>query len=212
MNLIWHGHSCFEMDYESGLRVLTDPFDDHVGYPLCTAEVDIVTNSHAHGDHNYLASVRGNYARINRPGRFVFEEIAITGVPAYHDDQNGAKRGRNILFIFEAEGLKIAHLGDLGHMPGGAQIEALENLDVMLVPIGGFYTIDTPTALSLIALVKPKIAVAMHFKTKSINFPVSDEAEFVRRAGAQYAHSRGIELTRGNIATYPGAIVLDYPE
>ncbi|MGI6239932.1 MAG: MBL fold metallo-hydrolase [Christensenellales bacterium] len=212
MKLIWHGHSCFEMDFAGGPRVIADPFDEKVGYPLCTAQADIVTNSHAHMDHNYNASVGGDFTRLNRAGTFAFSDITITAVPSFHDDAGGAKRGANLLFLYEAEGLKIAHLGDLGHMPDDAQFAALENADVMLLPIGGYYTIDTPTALSLIARAKPRVAVAMHFKTPAMDFPISDERAFAAATGAHYPRAREIEITRANLHSLPAAIILDPPQ
>lgn len=211
MKLIWHGHSCFEMDFEGGPRVIADPFDAKVGYPVCKAEADVVTNSHAHMDHNYIAELAGNFSRLNRPGRFVFEDLIVTGVESFHDAEGGAKRGPNILFLYEAEGLKIAHLGDLGHMLDEAQFTALADLDVMLIPIGGFYTIDTETAVEIVRRAKPRIAVAMHFLTAPMKFPISDEKRFVQLTGARYVGTKEIKITRGNIGEMAGAIVLEYP-
>ncbi len=211
MKLIWHGHSCFEMDFKGGPRVIADPFDEKVGYPVCRAEADVVTNSHAHMDHNYIAELGGNFARLNRPGRFAFEDLTITGVKSFHDAEGGAKRGPNIIYIYEAEGLRVAHLGDLGHMPDDAQFAALSNLDVMLIPIGGFYTIDTGTAAEIIRRAKPRVAVAMHFLTPAMKFPISDEAQFVGLTGAHRVGAREIEVTRETIGQLPGAVILDYP-
>lgn len=211
MKLIWHGHSCFEMDFRDGPRVVADPFDEKVGYPVCRAEADVVTNSHAHMDHNYIAELGGNFSRLNRPGRFAFEDLTVTGVKSFHDAEGGAKRGPNIIYIYEAEGLRVAHLGDLGHMPDDAQFAALSNLDVMLIPIGGFYTIDTGTAVEIIRRAKPRVAVAMHFLTPAMKFPISDEAQFVALTGACRIDGQEIEVTRENIEQLPGAVILDYP-
>jgi L-ascorbate metabolism protein UlaG (beta-lactamase superfamily) len=211
MKLIWHGHSCFEMDFANGPRVIADPFDEKVGYPVCRAEADVVTNSHAHGDHNYVAGLSGDFARLNRPGRFAFEDLTVTGIKSFHDAEGGARRGPNIIFIYEAEGLRIAHLGDLGHMPDDAQFAALSGLDLMLIPIGGYYTIDTRTAVEVIRRAKPRVAVAMHFLTPVMNFPISDEKQFVELTVAKYACAQEIEITRENVGGLPGAIVLEYP-
>ncbi len=209
MKLIWHGHSCFEMDFKNGPRVIADPFDEKVGYPVCRAEADIVTNSHAHMDHNYIAELTGNFSRLNQPGSFVFEDIAIAGYRSFHDDAAGQKRGSNLVFLYEAKDLKIAHLGDLGHMPDDALFAALSGLDVMLIPIGGFYTIDTPTAVEIIRRAKPRVAVAMHFRTPRINFPIADEKQFVELTGAQFVGAREVEITKGEL---PRAMVLEWPK
>lgn len=211
MKLIWHGHSCFEMDFANGPRVIADPFDEKVGYPVCHAEADVVTNSHAHMDHNYIAALSGNFTRLNKPGRFEFEDLTVTGVKAYHDAEGGAKRGSNIVFLYEAEGLKVAHMGDLGHMPDDALFAALSGLDVMLIPIGGFYTIDTPAAVEIIRRAKPRVAVAMHFLTPAMKFPISDEKQFVQLTRARYVGAREIEITKENVGEMPEAVVLAYP-
>lgn len=208
MKLIWHGHSCFEMDFANGLRVIADPFDEKVGYPVCRAEADVVTNSHTHMDHNYIAALAGDFSRLNRPGRFEFEGLTVTGVKSFHDTEGGAKRGPNIIYVYEADGLKIAHLGDLGHMPDETQLAAISGLDLMLIPIGGFYTIDTPAAVEIIRRAKPRLAVAMHFLTPAMHFPISDEKQFVKLTGARYVGAQEVEVTHESA----GAVVLEYPE
>ena len=120
----------------------------------------------------------------------------VIGIPSCHDDAGGAKRGKNLLHIIEADGLRIAHLGDLGHLPDtDEQRQALSGLDVMLIPIGGFFTIDTPAAVRLIETCKPRCAIAMHFANAYCHFPVSDESEFVRLTGTQTLPNE-IELTK----------------
>lgn len=186
MKLKWHGHSCFELTLDNGAVIVTDPFDATVGYPLCEARADVALCSHGHFDHNYTASLRGAPQVITEPGEYALCGARITGVPSFHDDAGGAKRGENVIFTIEADGKKIVHLGDLGHLPDTeAQRRALSGADVLLVPIGGHFTIDTPTAVALIREVKPRAAIAMHFKNRYCQFPVSDEGEFMRLTRAQ---------------------------
>lgn len=210
MRLKWYGHACFGMKFAGGIRAVTDPFDGSVGYALCDAEADVVTISHGHFDHNYTAAVKGDFAKIDGVGNFEFDGLALRGMASYHDGEGGARRGSNIIYIFEADGLKIAHLGDLGHLPDEEQYAALAGADVLLIPIGGFYTIDTDMAVEIIDRVSPKIAVPMHFKTEAIDFPISDERKFVEKTGAKYWDGTEIEITKENIGGYPGAIVLKY--
>jgi len=210
MNIKWYGHSCFKLSFAQGPYVVTDPFDDHVGYSLCDATADIVTTSHGHGDHNYVESVQGRPTVLNRSGMFTFDDLLVRAVKSYHDTENGARRGDNLIFIFESDDLKIAHLGDLGHEPDLKQYAALEGTDVLLIPIGGYYTINTGTALQVIEHVKPKLVIPMHFNTDVMNFPITDEEQFVKATGAQYWDSTSIDITRENIDSLPNAVVLKF--
>ena len=178
MKLKWLGHSCFELTLPCG-AIVTDPYDDTVGYPPLHVRADAILSSHGHFDHNYFQAVDGDPV-----------------IPAFHDDVKGAKRGENLIHLIEADGLRVAHLGDLGHMPDtDAQKAALSNLDVMLIPIGGTFTIDTPTAVKLIKAFKPRCAIAMHFKNRYCHFKITDEAGFVRLTGATRLPNE-VEITK----------------
>ena len=184
MKLKWHGHSCFEITLDNGGVIITDPFDASVGYPLCTAKADVALSSHGHFDHNYFDSLKGDFQVINTEGVHEALGARITGVPTFHDDAGGAKRGSNLIFVIEADGVRLAHLGDLGHLPETpAQIEALTGLDVMLIPVGGHFTIDTPQAVAIVERFKPRAAIAMHFRNAYCGFPITDEKEFLRLTG-----------------------------
>ena len=196
MKLRWLGHSCFELTLDNGKVIVTDPYDDSVGYPPLRVRADAVLSSHGHHDHNFFQAVEGDPEIINAPGAFEACGAKITGVSSWHDDAGGKKRGANVIFIVEADGLRVAHLGDLGHLPDTAeQRAALAGIDVMLIPIGGFYTIDTPTAVALIEEARPRAAIAMHFQNRYCGFPISDESEFARLTGAARLPN-AIELTK----------------
>ena len=156
-----------------------------------------VLSSHDHFDHNHFEAVEGDPTIFNTPGVHEACGATITAVPSFHDEVRGAKRGKNLIFLIEAEGLRVAHLGDLGHQPDTDQQKAaLSNLDVLLIPIGGVFTIDTPEAVKLIETFKPRCAIAMHFKNRCCHFDISDEAEFVRLTGAKRLPNE-IEITAG---------------
>ena len=185
MKLKWLGHSCFELTLDNGKVLVTDPYDPSVGYPPLKARADAALSSHGHHDHNFFDALEGDPVIVNTAGVHEVCGARITGVPSCHDDAEGSKRGQNLIFVIEADGLKIAHLGDLGHLPQTEeQKAALAGLDLMLIPIGGFYTIDTPAAVRIIEACKPRCAIAMHFANDWCHFPISDEAEFVRLTGA----------------------------
>ncbi len=195
MKLKWLGHSCFELVLPGGV-IVTDPYDDSVGYPPLRVRADAVLSSHGHHDHNNFDAVSGDPVILNTPGVHEACGARITAVPAFHDELHGAKRGSNLVHLIEAEGLRIAHLGDLGHLPETEEQKAvLSDLDVMLIPIGGFFTIDTPTAVKLIEAFRPRCAVAMHFANRYCHYPVSDEREFVRLTGAATLPNE-IEITK----------------
>ena len=207
MKLKWYGHSCFGLTFADGTTLVTDPFDNTVGYPLCTARADAVLSSHDHFDHNHILSVSGSPRMINTPGSHEVGSARITGVASFHDPEQGTLRGKNVIFIIEADGLKIVHLGDLGHMPNAEQLAAIRSADLLLIPIGGTFTISTPQAVELIAQAAPRTAVAMHYQNDYCHFPITDADEFIRLTGAS-AMPNEIEITSD--ASLPAAIVMQY--
>ncbi len=210
MKLKWHGHSCFSLAFDGGATVVFDPFDESVGYPLCRVEADIALLSHDHFDHNHVQSLRGT-PQVVRDGapRELFG-LRIRGVDAFHDEVGGAKRGKNVLFVVEGEGLAIAHLGDLGHMLSEEQIAALGAVDILLIPIGGTYTLDAQQATELVRAVRPRVAIAMHFKTLLCNLAIADEREFMRLTGAKYLPNQ-LEIKAETLSELPAVAALLCP-
>lgn len=207
MKLKWLGHACFELTLDNGKVLVTDPYDDSVGYPPLRVQCDAALSSHGHHDHNYFEALEGNPEIVNTPGVHEICGATVTGVPSFHDDAGGSKRGQNLIFVIEADGLRIAHLGDLGHLPDTEeQKKALTGLDMMLIPIGGFFTIDTQAAVKIIETFKPRCAVAMHFANDYCHFPVSDESEFVRLTNATRL-PKEVEVTKEQPA---GCCVMAY--
>ena len=151
MKITFYGHSTFALEM-AGLTIVTDPCS--VGYPQKPARADVITESHQHFDHNDTTGIACPRV-LSTNGEWEIGGVSIATRSAYHDDQGGAKRGENLIFVFQGEGLSVAHLGDLGHVSG---VDGLQNIDVLLVPIGGFYTIDTSAAIQVIERVKPRIA------------------------------------------------------
>lgn len=181
MRIKWLGHACFKITSAKGVRILTDPFDDNVGYPLPQVEADIVTVSHQHFDHNFIDCVKGNFEVVSKVGNFYVKDINITGVHTYHDEENGKKRGDNIVYIFDVDGIRVCHLGDLGHVLSPAQVEMIGRVDVLLIPVGGIFTVDSEKAETIVKLLNPKIVIPMHYKTEPLKFNLDPVDDFVKR-------------------------------
>ena len=209
MKLKYYGHACFTLRFADGTTLAIDPFDESVSYAPCDAICDAALLSHDHFDHNHVQSLRGDFAVLREAGCYEVRNVRITAVHSFHDKEGGALRGRNLIFRIEGEGLTIVHLGDLGHMPDENQLRAMSGADVLLIPIGGTYTIDTPEAEALIRLAQPKHAVAMHFRTPDYDFNTSTCDAFARDMQAVHM-PREVEITAENLASLPETMILSY--
>ncbi|MBQ9950487.1 MAG: MBL fold metallo-hydrolase [Clostridia bacterium] len=182
MKIKWYGHSCFMLTSDSGVRILTDPCDPSTGYDISGVEADAVTVSHDHHDHNYLDAVKGDPVVIRDEKPTEVCDIKVQGVCTYHDDCGGKKRGKNIVFIFEIDGLRIIHAGDLGDISDPDLAKRIGKCDVLLVPIGGVYTIDAPQARAFANMLHAKVVIPMHYKTDALTFELGDVDTFVDHA------------------------------
>ena len=209
MKLKYYGHACFSLRFASGTTLVIDPFDERVTYAPCEESCDAAPLSHDHLDHHHVQSLRGDFATLREPGSYDVRGVRITAVPSFHDKRGGALRGRNLIFRIEGEGLTIVHLGDLGHMPDENQLRAISGADVLLVPIGGVYTIDTPEAEALLRLAQPKHAVAMHYSTPDYDFHTATSEVFARDMHAVQL-PREIVFTAENLESLPEAMILSY--
>ena len=165
-----------------------DPYDPATGYALGSVEADVVTCSHFHHDHHYTAAAAGDPVVIDKPGRHEVKGLTITGIPTWHDAEQGLRRGANTVFVIEVDGMRAVHLGDLGHMPGEAELAAIGRPDVLFAPVGGIYTIDAQQALSLAGIVKPRVMIPMHYFTPDVLFTLAPISELVRLAASWRLH------------------------
>ncbi len=179
MEITWLGHASFLIKDSKGRKLLTDPFDKSVGYQTFHEEVDLVSISHHHFDHDYIKELKGNPEIIDKAGLFYLCDIPIEGIPSYHDNSQGSKRGENIIFTFEMDGYKVCHLGDLGHELSQDYIIKLGNIDILLIPVGGNYTIDGKEAANIAKLINSRIIIPMHYKTPSLSFPLDGVETFI---------------------------------
>ncbi|MGJ8455777.1 MBL fold metallo-hydrolase [Pseudothermotoga sp. U03pept] len=179
MKITWFGHACFLIE-SSQLRILTDPFDSSVGYKVPNVMVDLITESHQHFDHNAHHLIKGKFEVIKEAGFHEFRGAKITGIKTFHDSESGVKRGQNIVFVFEIEGFRLVHLGDLGHVLSQPQVDQLKPVDVLFLPVGGSFTIDPNEAKKVLDQLQPHVAIPMHFKTRYIKFDIAPVEEFTK--------------------------------
>ncbi len=173
MTITYHGHSTFKIKGKRG-TVVTDPYDNYIGLTLPNMSADIVTISHDHKDHNAVSSLTGTARRKNpfivtESGEYEVGGISIFGVHTFHDANGGVERGSNQVFTSLVDGIKICHLGDLGHELTPEQLEEIGSVDVLLCPVGGVYTIDPEVAVKIIRAIEPGIVIPMHYKTEKHN-------------------------------------------
>ncbi len=169
MKIKYLGHASFLLRFKTA-KLITDPFDPKmVGLPFPRQEADIVTISHQHEDHNRADLVKGEPLVIDLPGEYEKKGVRIKGFLTYHDKKKGAERGENIIFKIESEGISILHCGDLGHVLSDEQVEALGKVDILLVPVGGFYTIEPEEAVELVNKIEPAIVIPMHYNHEKLN-------------------------------------------
>ena len=205
MKIEYFGHSCFLMRSEGGVRFLTDPYTG-VGYDMPRAEAEYVTCSHGHFDHTFVEGVGGVREVISSPGAYERGGWKLEGIPAFHDEVRGARRGKNIVFVFEADGLRLCHMGDIGEAPSARLLDAIGRPDVLFIPVGGTYTVDAAGALDWIRAVRPGIAVAMHFRAPGCTLDIAP-ARSLEDAGAQCLKvPYGIDLSR--MDEYAGKILI----
>lgn len=185
MKVQWLGHSSFLIVSESGTRIVTDPyepggFNGAIKYGPLNQPVDVIVASHEHADHFFPKMVAGSPIIVKGPGEFVVAGIEFYGVPTAHDPSEGAERGKNTVFFFTVDGIKVCHLGDLGHVLNKDQCAEVGSVDVLLAPVGGYYTIGPEEAWKVADQLEAKIVIPMHFKTAKIDFPIGPVDDFVK--------------------------------
>jgi L-ascorbate metabolism protein UlaG (beta-lactamase superfamily) len=186
MEITWLGHSCFKLKGKS-TTVFTDPFPPDSGYSLEKATARIVTVSHEHPNHSYVQTIGGEPKLVFRPGEYEINGVLIIGIPTYHDAENGAKLGKNTVFILEIDDINICHLGDLGQPLTAAQIEEIGNVDVLMVPVGGVTTIGPSQAAAVVRSLEPKIVIPMHYKTPMLTKELEGVEKFLKEMGVTTA-------------------------
>lgn len=213
MKIKWLGHACFLIEGEQG-RLITDPYDESIPYRPPDFSVDVVTVSHDHFDHNAVGRVKGSPAVVRGEGVHSASGIRFQGIASFHDESGGTKRGANTIFAFEIEGIRMAHLGDLGETLSEEQAAALSDVEVLLIPVGGYYTIGANEAAALVnRLPGLRVVIPMHYKTDRLgdDFPIAPVENFARRVqNVKRIGSSEVTLSRESLPAHQEVWILDY--
>jgi len=203
MDITYLGHSSFRLKFKS-VALITDPFDPEmvgISYPKVSA--DIVTVSHEHQDHSKSDLVSEVKKVISGPGEYEIQGASIIGFSTFHDDTNGAERGENTIYLIEAEGLRFLHLGDLGHKLSENLLEEIGEIDVLMVPVGGTFTLDARGAVEVVQSVGAKVAIPMHYFVSGMNkeafaglSPVDD---FLSQMGGKVEKTNKLTIKEGSL-------------
>ena len=211
MEITWYGHSCFRMIERGVASVVTDPYDESIGYPLPRLRADIVTVSHDAPGHNAVDNVQRVQHPLTRPGEYEVGGLFITGVDTYNPDKKDKIR-RKIIFVFDFDGLTIGHLGDLDHVPSSSQIESLGPLDVLLTPVGGGAALTSGQAAEVISLIEPSLVIPMHYHTPYCGALKLDPVDkFLKEMGVSEANvQESLKVTPSSLPEDTQIIVLTY--
>lgn len=203
MKIKWNGHASFTFTADDGTVLVTDPYDPAgyggvLTYDVVSDNADAVLVSHDHDDHNYVKGLPGSPQVLKVSGQV--REIKINGIDSFHDESNGSERGSNMIFSFNMDGIDICFLGDLGHQLSSEQIDAIGNVNLLLVPVGGTFTVDADGAIKLIEALKPDLVIPMHYKTAKCNLPIGEVEDFLgKMENIKRLDQSEIELTAEKI-------------
>ena len=214
MKLKYLGHACFLATASDGTAAVMDPyrsgaFGNTFRYGPVRVQADVVLTSHSHDDHGFTGDIQGKPTVINKPGTHNVKGIEFGGVATFHDTSRGSERGSNIIFCFAMDGVRICHCGDLGHVLSDAEVKSIGPVDVLLLPVGGFFTVDADAATRVMEQLKPKITVPMHYKTPKVDLPIAPVDDFLRdKPNIRRSNSSEVEVTPQSLPSQPEILVL----
>ncbi len=210
MEIVWLGHSFFRIRAREA-TVITDPCPPSTGYTTGKPTADVITLSHAHDDHTYLKTVAGKPTVIDSAGEYEISGAFLTAIPTYHDGEKGGERGKNLAFVIEMEGIKICHLGDLGHTPTADQAEDMTGADVLMIPVGGDSTIDGAKAAEIVSMLDARIVIPMHYKTPVAKGNLEPADRFLKEMQATAVQAQPkLSITYNTVPSDTQVMLLDY--
>jgi L-ascorbate metabolism protein UlaG (beta-lactamase superfamily) len=204
-------HAAFLITTQDGKKIITDPYNVGQGikYGAIQESADIVTISHGHSDHNNAKSVQGNPVVIQTAGEQKIKGVEIKGLAVFHDETQGSQRGSNLVFCFKADGIRLCHVGDLGHRLNPKQVSAMGQVDVLLMPVGGFFTLPVKEVVEVIRSIAPKMVIPMHYKTPKSDYPIAPVEEFLQvQKQVRRLNVSEVELVPGDFKAESEIVVL----
>lgn len=211
MEVKFLGHSCFRIKGKKAI-VVTDPFDPSIGLTMPSVAADIVTVSHDHYDHNNVKAVKKTTRRepfvISAPGEYEVSGVSVLGVPSFHDAVGGEKRGKNTIYVIDLDGLRLAHLGDLGHKLNDQQLEEINGVDVLFIPVGGTFTIGPRLATEVVAQLQPKLVIPMHYQVPGLKIKLRPVADFLKEIGVETKPVTKLTVSRDKLPEEREVVVL----
>jgi len=212
LDIRWLGHACFMIN-SGNTTIITDPYSPDTGYSLGRPDADIVTVSHQHPGHAYIQGVGGGPYLVNGPGEYEVGGVLIIGIATFHDDDHGQKMGKNTVYVMDVDEISVCHLGDLGHTLTSAQLEEIDNVDVLLLPVGGVSTINATTAAQVVRQLEPRVVIPMHYQTPASGLGLEPVEKFLKEIGvAQTTPQSKLTFTRSTLPTSSQVFLCQYPE
>ena len=214
MKIKWYGHAAFRLTTADGTGIIIDPYESGgfggaIAYGPITDRASIVLVTHSHADHNYTSSIPGPYSEVREEGAYDLHGVKIRAVATFHDESKGKERGNNLILVIEADGLSCVHLGDLGHALSDDLVKRIGKTDVLMLPVGGYFTIDAEVATKVMNALRPAITIPMHYKTEKVDFPITGVEGFVQgKERVKRINGSEIEVTRETLPKEPEIVLL----
>ena len=210
MEIYWSGHSCFRIK-GSNTTVITDPYSPDTGYSLGQPIANIVTISHSHPNHSYIQGITNQPRVVSRPGEYEISNVLIIGIGSFHDGEGGKNRGKNTVYLMDIDEISICHLGDLGHVLSPEQLEEIDKVDVLLIPVGGASTINASLAAEVVRQLEPKIVLPMHYKTEVSRPDLEPVGRFLKEMGTGEVIPRPkLTISKSNFPPTTQVFLLNY--
>jgi len=217
MNINWRGQSCFQItssqNKNNQVSIVIDPYDDSIGLKALKLQADVLLISHDHRDHNNTKAVSGNPLIINGPGEYDVKEAIINGIPGFHDNSQGSEKGTITIYTIETEEIKLCHLSDLGQKElTSEQLDRIGDIDILMIPIGGTYTINSAEAIKIMAQIEPKIIIPMHYKIPKLNIKLDEADIFLKALGIKNLEPLPkLSIKKKDISTEEAKIIILEP-
>ncbi len=215
MKIKFLGHAAFLITTDEGTKIVTDPYEPGgfggaIRYGPLTEPADVVVVSHDHGDHNFVKMVPGNPAVVKGAKSQLVRGVNFRALLTWHDSAGGRQRGQNVVWVIEADGLRICHLGDLGHLLDADQVASLGEVDVLLIPVGGTFTVDARGATEVVNQIRPRIAIPMHYQTPKLGLDLAGVEQFVSgKPRVRPPAGSELEVTKDTLPEATEVVVLE---